>query len=57
MNIDTNALWFLLLGSAIIGAANMLIKRLGTIETTLDSHGRKLVRIEERLKIPDHDTA
>jgi hypothetical protein len=55
MTVDLNALWFLLVGAAMIGAVGVLMKRLDTIETSLESHGRKLVRIETKLGIPDNN--
>jgi len=53
MTVDPNALWMLLISSAVIGAVKLLLNRLGEIEHTLDSHGRKLVRIETKLGVPD----
>lgn len=53
MNIETDALWFLLVGSAIIGAAGLLLSRLQGIERELNRHGLKLVRIETKLGIVD----
>ena len=51
MIIDASSLGQLLLVAAIVGAAGFLLRRLGQIEDTLQSHGRKLVRIETRLNI------
>lgn len=55
MTIDPSALWFLLVGATIVGSAKALWSRLGTIEDTLQGHGRKLVRIETTLNIKEHD--
>ena len=53
MTLDLNALWLFLVGVAIVGAIRMLMARLDTIEHALESHGRKLVRIETKLGVPD----
>lgn len=53
MVLDVNALWFLLVGGAIFGAARMLLSRLDTIELTLERHGGKLIRIETKLGIKE----
>ena len=53
MTVDVNALWMLLVSAAIVGAVKLLMTRLSDIEHTLDSHGRKLVRIETKLGVPD----
>ena len=53
MTVDVNALWMLLVSAGIIGAVKMLMNRLADIDHTLDSHGRKLVRIETKLGVPD----
>ena len=54
MMIDADALGQLLLVAAIVGAAGLLLRRLGQIGDTLEAHGRKLVRIETRLNIVDN---
>ena len=53
MTLDLNALWLILVGGALVGSVKMLMTRLTDIEHTLDSHGRKLVRIETKLGVPD----
>lgn len=55
MNVNLDALWFLLVGAAIVGGLRMLLKRMDDIELTLGKHGRKLIRIETKLGIPDRN--
>lgn len=51
MTIDLNALWFLLVGAAVIGSIKVLINRLNTIETTLVDHGLDLREIKTKIGI------
>lgn len=53
MTLDLNALWLFLVSVAIVGAIRVLLSRLDNIEHSLESHGRKLVRIETKLGVPD----
>lgn len=53
MTLDLNALWLLLVSGILVGSLKMLMNRLQDIERVLDSHGRKLVRIETKLGVPD----
>ena len=53
MIIDPDALALLLLGASIVGGVGLLLRRLGHITDQLDTHGRKLVRIETKLNIND----
>jgi hypothetical protein len=55
VTLDLDALWFLLVGAVIVGSARALLSRLGSIEETLQSQGRKLVRIETVLSIKEHE--
>jgi hypothetical protein len=56
MTVDVNALWMFLVSTAIVGAVGLLMGRLNMIEKTLENHGRKLVRIETKLNVPDDIT-
>lgn len=51
LTIDLNALWFLLVGAAVIGSIKVLINRLNTIETTLVDHGLDLREIKTKIGI------
>lgn len=51
MTIDLNALWFLLLGTAIIGSARALLNRLEKIDDELSLLGRDVVKIKTTLKM------
>lgn len=54
MTIDLNALWFLLLGTAIIGSARALLQRLEKIDSELGSLGRDMIKIKTTLKMQEH---
>jgi hypothetical protein len=53
VTVDVDALWMFLVSTAIVGAVGLLMGRLNMIEKTLENHGRKLVRIETKLNVPD----
>lgn len=55
MIIDINQLWLLLIVAVITGAGAALSNTLSSIRRTLNQHGQKLVRIETKLGIPDHN--
>jgi hypothetical protein len=51
MTIDLNALWFLLVGAAVVGSIKIVLNRLNTIETTLVEHGLDLREIKTKIGI------
>lgn len=55
MTVDINQLWLLLLVAVITGTGAALANTLASIRRTLERHGQKLVRIETKLGIPDHN--
>lgn len=55
MTVDVNQLWLLLVVAVITGTGAALAGTLSNIRRTLEKHGQKLVRIETKLGIPDHN--
>jgi len=53
LTIDPDALALFLIGAALVGAAGLLMRRLGRVQDVLEEHGYKLVRIETRLQLCD----